>query len=259
MALLQVDLFSDVLEVGVSVTVVWPQATEHQIGVSGGRERSDGPPVLYLLHGLSDDHTAWLRNTSIERYAVAAGVAVVMPAVSRSFYADERHGHRYWTYLSEELPVALGSMLRFSTRREDTYVAGLSMGGYGALKLALRHPERFAAAASLSGALDLQEVLTGEWGAEFADRVFGPDAPPEDDLVALLERADPATLPRLHVSCGTEDDLIDSNHRFVAAAEARDADVTTDFRPGDHEWGFWDDEIQTVLDWLTGRAGDNAS
>jgi putative tributyrin esterase len=251
MALLSVDFFSDVLEVGASMNVVWPQTTEHQVGVSGGRGSSDGPPVLYLLHGRTDDHSAWARNSSVERYAVASGVAVVMPAVQRSFYTDEVHGDRYWTFLSEELPALVGSMFRVSQRREDTFVAGLSMGGYGAIKWALRDPDRFAAAASMSGALDIQVLLQDpERREELVDRVFGPDPDPADDLFALLESAESPRLPRLHVSCGTEDHLLDHSRRFAADAEARGVDVTVDFRPGEHEWGFWDTEIQTVLGWL---------
>ena len=104
MALVTCDFFSESLMVGTSITVVLPQETEEQIGLID--QPLDGPPpVLYLLHGLSDDHTSWLRYTSIERYAAARGLAVVMPAAGRSFYADEAHGHRYWTYVSEELPA----------------------------------------------------------------------------------------------------------------------------------------------------------
>jgi S-formylglutathione hydrolase FrmB len=251
MALLSVDFFSDVLEVGASMDVVWPQTTEHQVGVSGGRETSDGPPVLYLLHGRTDDHSAWTRNTSIERYAVAAGVAVVMPAARRSFYTDEVHGDRFWTFLSEELPTLVGSMFRVSDRREDTFVAGLSMGGYGAMKWALREPHRFAAAATMSGALDIRALLGDpERREELVDRVFGPEPDPRDDLFALLGSSDRGTLPKLHVGCGTEDHLVDHSRRFAAAAADAGADVTLDLRPGQHEWGFWDAEIQTVLDWL---------
>ena len=82
-----------------------------------------------------------------------------MPAVNRSFYANEVHGDRYWDYVSEELPEIVGNFFRISQDPADTFVAGLSMGGYGALKLALTHPDRFAAAATLSGALDLDELL----------------------------------------------------------------------------------------------------
>jgi len=254
-ALASVDFFSDVLEVGTSMNVIWPQVTEHQVGVPGGRDTGAGPPLLYLLHGRSDDHSAWARNTSLERYAVAAGFAVVMPAVRRSFYTDELHGDRFWTFLSEELPTVVESMFRVSRRREDTFVAGLSMGGYGALKWALRQPDRFAAAASMSGALDVVELIGDpRRRTELVDRVFGPAPAPEDDLFALLEAADPARLPRLHVSCGTEDELVDQSRRFAERAQARGAEVATDFRAGEHEWGFWDTEIQQVLAWIGGRA-----
>ena len=109
MALVTCDFFSDVLEVGCSMTVVLPQPTEEQIGVAGQRHPATDFPVLYLLHGLSDDHTAWLRYTSVERYAAAAGLAVVMPAVNRSFYANEVNGGRYWDYIADELPGIVGT------------------------------------------------------------------------------------------------------------------------------------------------------
>jgi S-formylglutathione hydrolase FrmB len=249
MAQLSCSFFSDALEMGTSVSVVLPQATEAQIGVDPAAAGGD-PPVLYLLHGLSDDHTAWIRYTSIERYAAAAGLAVVMPAVGRSFYADELHGHRYWTFVSEELPRVMRSFFRFSERPEDTFVAGLSMGGYGALKLALTHPDRFAAAASLSGGLDVVGVSRFPERRELFDRVFGGAPGPGDDLFALLAAADAGSLPPLHVSCGTEDKLVPMSRRFAAEAEAVGAAVTTDFRPGDHEWGLWDAVIRDVIDWL---------
>jgi len=250
MALLTCDFFSESLMVGTSMTVVLPQATEEQIGLVD--EVGDGPPpVLYLLHGLSDDHTAWLRYTSIERYAAARGLAVVMPAAGRSFYADEAHGHRYWQYVSEELPRVVGQFFRVSQEPADTFVAGLSMGGYGALKLALTHPDRYAAAASLSGALDLVAFAQNPDRDEIMGRVFDHQVRPTDDIFALLETAE--AIPPLHVSCGTEDRLIDSCRRFAEAASAAGAEVTTDFRPGEHAWTLWDAVIQDVLAWLPVR------
>jgi len=127
-ALLTCDFFSDSLQLGTSVTVVLPQQTEEQIGVDGGG--SDGPPpLLYLLHGLSDDHTAWNRYTAVARHAEKAGLAVVMPAVSRSFYTNEAHGLRYWDYVSEELPAVVHEFFRVTSEPAKTFVAGLSMGG----------------------------------------------------------------------------------------------------------------------------------
>lgn len=251
MARLDVDFFSEALEVGASITVLLPQPVSAQVGLTGAAaESADGPPVLYLLHGLSDDHTAWTRYTSVERYAAEHGVAVVMPAVGRSFYANEVHGHAYWDFLADELPSVVGRFLRVSSRREDTFVAGLSMGGYGALKWALRRPERFAAAASLSGALDVAEVrespdLGGLWR-----RVFGDGLAPSDDLFSLLDRADPETLPTLYVGCGTQDHLYRSTSRFADALRAKGIDARVELRPGDHEWGYWDEELRRVLAWL---------
>jgi putative tributyrin esterase len=249
MALVRCDFFSEVLEVGTSATVLLPQAGEEQIGVAGASVAGDFP-VLYLLHGLSDDSTAWLRYTSIERYAAPLGLAVVMPDVQRSFYADEAHGAAYWTFLSEELPEVVGSFFRVSDRREDTFVAGLSMGGYGALKWALHQPDRFAAAASLSGALDVRALSQEEWRQPLFGRVFDGRITAHDDLFALLSEADIGSLPSLWVGCGTEDHLIDGNVRFVDAARAAGIDVHVDMRRGEHEWGLWDVAIRDVLAWL---------
>ncbi len=251
MALVRCDFFSDVLELGTSMTVVLPQVTTTRIGTDS-TERTGPPPVLYLLHGLSDDDSMWMRRTSIERYAEDLGLAVVMPQVHRSFYTDQAHGARFWTFLADELPQIVDGFFNVSTRREDTFVAGLSMGGYGALRWALRRPEQFAAAAGLSGALDVHR-LREEGGHEelmrlvFGDRqITGTDS----DLFHLLEQVDVAALPRLYVCCGTEDELIEDNRRFAALATARGADVTADFGPGAHEWGYWDTTIRDVLAWL---------
>jgi S-formylglutathione hydrolase FrmB len=251
---LRCDFFSEALSLSTSMTVLLPQRTSTQIGMAG-RTVAGPPPVLYLLHGLSDDDTIWLRRTSIERYVAPLGLAVVMPQVHRSFYTDEAYGGRYWTFLSEELPALVGDLFRVSGRREDTFVAGLSMGGYGALKWALRQPERFAAAASLSGAVDVAGLRTRRVRPEdprLFDRVFGDReaAGSPDDVLALLRAADPATLPALYACCGTEDELIGDNERFRDACAAAGVPLTTDFGPGAHDWAYWDVLIQDVLAWL---------
>jgi len=254
MAHLRVDFFSDSLALSTSMTVLLPQRTTTQIGMSGAT--GDGPPpVLYLLHGLSDDDTIWLRRTSIERYVAPLGLAVVMPQVHRSFYADEAYGGRYWTFLSEELPELVASWFRVSQRREDTFVAGLSMGGYGALKWALRQPDRFAAAASLSGAVHVSGHRTGRERPEdprMFERLYGDASPAgtPDDLLRLLGEADTATLPALYVCCGEQDDLIGDNRMLVEACGAAAVPVTTSFGPGAHDWAYWDATIQDVLPWL---------
>lgn len=247
MALMRVSFAAETLELDTSMTVVLPQ------------EGDGPPPVLYLLHGLTDDDSAWTRFTSIERYATERGLAVVMPQVHRSFYANEAYGMRFWDFLSVELPATVERFFRVSTRREDTYVAGLSMGGYGALKWALREPHRFAAAASLSGALDLayiQEFDLRPHIRALVSRVF-PDrtvAGGDEDLLHLVKAADPATLPRLFLRCGTEDHLVKQNERFVSACAAAGVVLDAGFGPGEHAWPYWDAQIQPALDFLLGAA-----
>ncbi|MFE9870951.1 alpha/beta hydrolase [Micromonospora sp. NPDC005686] len=252
MAHIRCDFFSEALGMGTSMTVLLPDHGAAGIGMPGAAAGGD-PPVLYLLHGLTDDDTVWTRRTSIERYVAPLGLAVVMPQVQRSFYCDEVHGNRYWTYLSAELPEVCRSFFRLSTRRDDTFVAGLSMGGYGAVKWALRHPERFAAAATLSGALDVTRrrhhpthpVDPAVWHTVWGD---GP-VPADDDTVGLLQRSGD-DLPALYVACGTEDFLYEDNLRFLDVARERDVPVTVDFGPGDHDWAYWDARISDVLAWL---------
>ncbi|MBL7254417.1 alpha/beta hydrolase [Paractinoplanes lichenicola] len=243
MALIHVDFSAESLDLATSMTVVLPQ------------EGATPPPVLYLLHGLTDDHTAWTRYTSIERYAYDHNLAVVMPQVHRSFYADEAYGMKFWTFLSDELPGLVHRFFRVSDKREQTYVAGLSMGGYGAFKWALRRPEQFAAAVSLSGALDLSWLQHKDERPhirEVMERVFaGRDVTgTDDDLLHLIENADKGALPRLMLRCGTGDHLFEQNERFVHACARAGIPLDSEFEPGGHEWSFWDRHIPRALDFM---------
>lgn len=266
MALLAIDHFSDVLGLSMSCSVVLPQQTEGRIGMRGATSARERYPTLWLLHGRSDDHTTWLRRTSIERYVAPLGMAVVTPTVHLSRYTNMVIGGRYWDYVSQELPSLLESWLPLATRREDRYVAGLSMGGWGAFKLGINQADRFAAAASLSGALRFEPR---DWwrdvSPEDADRTrvesyraaFGePSAdsyPEAEDRILDVVRAHRAAgreLPRLFACCGTDDFLLDDNRRAVSELRDLDVEVTYEEGPGSHEWGFWDGWIRRVLQWM---------
>jgi S-formylglutathione hydrolase FrmB len=265
MAFLDFHFFSEALALTCSAHVILPQATTLQIGMGGGRAR-DEYPTLYLLHGLSDDHTIWTRRTSIERYAAERNLAVVMPAVARSFYQDMASGPKYWTFLSEELPALCQHYFPLSAAREDTFAAGLSMGGYGALRLGLARPDRFAAVASLSGALDLARRLREvdkpssrlnrtEWTG-----IFGTElkTPADADLWLLASKiaSSPGPRPALYLACGTEDELLADTRTFREHLEAVGLPVTYGESPGAHEWGYWDAQIQRVLEWLPVRGSE---
>jgi len=249
MAFIQCDFFSNVLELCCSMNVILPEPKVKKVRTVPRRQRY---PTLYLLHGLSDDHTIWERRTSIERYVEDRSLAVVMPAVHRSFYTDTTFGYRYWTFISEELPMIARHLFPLSDARENNYVAGLSMGGYGAFKLALSHPDRFAAAASLSGALDVAGFSKEGWPE--AKLIFGnyrqTHGGPNDLYTLAAQVAQSGIQPRLFQCCGTEDELYKDNIRFRDHARKLGLDLTYEEGPAVHEWGYWDKMIQKVLDWL---------
>lgn len=255
MALIQCDFHSDVLGMACSMNVILPQPAATQIGLPGGTKKAQYP-VLYLLHGCSDDHTIWCRRTSIERYVAGMDLVVVMPNVHRSYYTDMKSGGRYWTFVSAELPDLVKAFFPVSPRREDTFAAGLSMGGYGAFKLALRCPERFAAAAGLSGVTDLSAMWTehAETQAEFS-RIFGsPEefAASDEDLFRLSRelKKSGGKIPQLFQVCGTGDFLYEGNVRFRDHLRALGYELDYRESPGTHCWDFWDANIRAVLEWL---------
>lgn len=256
MILNEVNFFSETLGLLSSLYVLLPQRPLAEAQKKPRRKLR----TLYLLHGHSDDHTAWQRWTSIERYVEGLNLAVVMPAVHLSFYNDMAHGGRYWQFISEEVPVLVRDIFPISSRREDNFVAGLSMGGYGAFKMALTHPERFAAVASLSGAVDIREVVSGHHHPEdrawldgmrnvFGDLKKVPGS--KHDLFTLARKvARGPVRPRLYQCCGTEDFLHDDNLRFRDALYKLPLDLTYEEGPGDHNWAYWDQMIQNVLAWM---------
>jgi putative tributyrin esterase len=252
MAFIQCSFYSESLGLSTSMSVILPQQTLTQIGMTGNVNAAKHP-TLYLLHGLSDDHTIWMRRTSIERYVSELGIAVVMPSVHRSFYEDTATGMNFWTFVSEELPAIARSFFPLSEKREDNFVAGLSMGGFGAFKLALNCPEQYAAAASLSGALIADTIY--DWFPSDARLIYksresikGSDS----DLLAAAERLAKSDQPKplLYQICGTEDFLYEDNQQFRAFVEPLDLTLKYVEGPGNHSWAFWDEHIQNVLKWL---------
>ncbi|HJO93477.1 MAG TPA: alpha/beta hydrolase family protein, partial [Victivallales bacterium] len=224
MALIQCEFFSEVLGLSSSMNVILPQNVNIPFGINA-KKIHNVPPVLYLFHGYSDNHSVWMRRTSIERYAVEAGIAVVMPAVNLSFYTDMIHGNKYWTFISEELPKIVHSFFKLSTKRSETFVAGLSMGGYGAFKLALSKPENYAAAGSFSGALDVYSLCKAADVSEKIKSLYNIFDDPEiilntqRDLYWLVRKLNEKKLwkrkfPKLFQCCGTEDFLYKDNIRF---------------------------------------------
>jgi len=256
MILNEVNFFSEVLTMRSTMYVLLPQRSLAE----SKSKRTPKYRTLYLLHGHSDDHTAWMRWSSIEKYVEGLNLAVVMPAGNLSFYTDMVQGKNYMQFISEEVLAVARDMFSLSPKREDNFVAGLSMGGYGAFKLALTYPERYAAAASLSGAVDIvadirnhEKAREEDWMKEFR-AIFGdlskvPNS--KHDLFALAKKvAKSSVKPRLYQCCGTEDILYEGNVRFRDAARKLPLDFTYEEGPGEHVWPYWDQMIQSVLKWM---------
>ena len=255
MAHLVVDYYADALGVQTRMHVLLPQR------LAAGKAKT-----LYLLHGMSDDEGTWMRRTSIERYAEEKGLAVVMPDGGLGWYTDMYRGLAWFKFISGELPALCRRFFPIlSDKREDTFIGGLSMGGYGALKCALRAPQTFSKVISLSGALDAADTAinnTVPATRRYWEDVFGPAedvSGSENDLFAAATAlTDPALRPRIYMWCGTEDFLYAQNIRMRDHLRALGYDLTYEESPGDHQWRHWDKKIADALNWLLPGEGEDA-
>ena len=263
MAIVNLDFYSYELAMNTQAAVLLPEKR----GVPCRSREGEPYPVLYLLHGHGQDFTSWTRFTRLESYLQNSDVIVVMPNGSRGCYVDGTATHRYGTYLTDELPVALSNWFHLSSARENTFIAGMSMGGYGALRAALAHPDRYAAAVGLStaGRLDKMELKAdsaekglaiprlGEVPRNFF-QVFGPDADYETSeysLKALARRLNDsgAPAPRLLQLCGDDDPLLEQNQELAEfiRTDCPRLDHTFRVSPGMHNFDFWDAKIPEIF------------
>jgi putative tributyrin esterase len=220
-----VQFHSQALRRQVTYTVILP-------------ERQQGPaPVLMQLHGYSDDHTAWVTYSNLVRHAKPYPFIIVLPDGGVSFYANIHHTARYEEFLMEDLWAHVGGT--FQVKPGPWAIGGLSMGGLGALRLALKYPGRFASAWAHSGFYPLPEEMPP-----------GLDEPAEIDVGALAEQlvaTPPAARPVISFDCGTEDALLPMNRRLHASLERLGIAHEYAEYPGAHTWDYWDQHVQTAL------------
>lgn len=247
MPLMQFIYRSDALNKQVTVNVILP--------VDPAKEYK----TLYLLHGLGDDQNAWIRKSSIERYAEEYKIAVVMPNVDRSWYTDTAYGMNYFTFVAKELPRVCRSYFKnMSDKREDNFIAGLSMGGYGAVKIALLCSEAFGGFAALSATLDII-IRDPLHPLNYKKGIFGYDLESyedirgtDHDLFALVKKkhAEGIEMPRMYLWCGDSDQNIDPYNRYHALLNELGIDHLYEHSEGDHSWKWWDLHIQDALKYL---------
>lgn len=237
MSLTHITRFSAVLQEHLKISVILPDNLPNK-----------PLPTIWLLHGLGENGSCWYRFTTIENLASQYQVAVIMPNVYRSFYMDEVNGLSYWTYLTKELMPELRRMLPLSTLRNQNFVIGNSMGGFGALKFGFKHPEWFSAVAALSPAVNLRDIIPI---MSDISRVFGPKLPKNYlENLALTAPNDQLKEIQWYRSIGDHDFMRDSNDHFTDFMNSLGMNETYSVTPGDHDWTFWDNEIKKVFAWL---------
>ena len=276
MAFVDFKYFSPVMGMQMNIGIILPEVMQG-IGVEGAAKDENAPiPTLYLLHGTSDDQTIWHRRTSIERYVAGKRLAVVMMTTHLGAYTNQKYGFRYFDYVAKEVPEICARYFNLSRKREEKFIAGLSMGGYGALKIGLALPDEFSVVGGLSAGVDrlghlpeamrtmksieefraMKEELDPRAYANWMNFFLNFGSPAEfaeskeNNLFLLAEEAKASgkTLPKLIIRCGTEDKLaIEPNRRFKKHLDTLGIENDYADFPGIHSWEFWDTHIQYVL------------
>ena len=258
MALIQVNFVSKSLMRTVPIQVILPV---DKFSLSDKPLREEKPfKTLYLLHGIFGNYTDWVTNTRIQKWAEAKNLAVVMPSGDNAFYVDDpASGNLYGEFIGKELVEITRRMFPLSRKREDTFIAGLSMGGYGAVHNGLKYHETFSHIATLSGALHLfeedmiDEVVKNHNFLGDPEEAVKSDKNPRVLLekIQKLRKTDPKIqFPKIYQACGTEDFLYEANCLYRELFRQAGVDLTWDERPGQHDWDYWDETIQDVLSWL---------
>ncbi len=258
MALLQVDFKANSLQRRVRINVVLP--VDKDAHESWQDHRGKPYKTLYLLHGIYGDANSWLCNSNVVRYAEEKNLCVVMPDGENGFYLDHPEYYNcYSKYVGDELVDITRRMFPLSTRREDTFLCGFSMGGYGALRTGFRFHDTFGVICGLSNALILENYVRGAKNdvanADYMKAIFGEgdllhsDLNPIHQVETLLK--DGKSIPEIYISCGEQDFLIEENRKFDQALTDLGVDHTFRTSPGKHDWDFWDKEVQYLIrSWL---------
>ncbi|MDE7223871.1 MAG: esterase family protein [Acetatifactor sp.] len=273
MALIQANFMSGALMRTVPVNIILPV---DKLAFSGtSRKEVTAYKTLYLLHGIFGNYTDWVSGTNIQRWAEEKDLAVVMPSGDNMFYVDQKESLNYYgEFIGRELVELTRKTFPLSHQREDTFIAGLSMGGYGAIRNGLKYHDTFGYIAGLSSAMVVDELeqRTNDtpmpiYRRDFAERIFGDLTQVKDSdmnpkwLIENLKK-ERAEFPKMYLACGTEDSLLKANHGMRDYLREAGVDVTYEEGYGGHEWDFWNRYIKKVIDWLPletdGQAGINS-
>ena len=250
MALLQLNYLSKTIGAHNSLNVILP---EDESFFDTNREAKPLKSML-VLHGLSSDANSYIRYTSIERYANDHQLAIIMPNADHSFYSNMAYGHSYYDYILE-IYEYVHQILPLSKKREDNFIAGHSMGGYGTIKFALTQSDKFAKAAPLSAVFEAQRFIDLDWTDFSPQSITGNNTQikgTELDTYYLLDQAIDSNvdIPELFIMCGKEDFLYHDNLQFIETLNKKGVSYKFEDGPGDHDYAYWDRAIKRAIDWF---------
>ena len=215
-------------------------------------------PVIYLLHGLTGNYANWTNQTKLAEYAKKHNFIIITPEGGNGWYTDSSSApnDKYESYIVKELIPEIDKTYRTTADRDHRVIAGLSMGGYGALKFGLKYPEMFSLVGSFSGAIGAASFTEKTAGAigKSLDAIYGVEGSTgraDNDVFKLVRDLTPEKLkamPYVYQSCGTEDFLIQNNRDFLAVLNEKKVPHEYREHPGVHDWAFWDDQVREFLD-----------
>ncbi len=261
MALMKVDFFSKSLMRTVTFNAIIPVDKEPMPGNEVIKNKKY--KTLYLLHGVFGNYTDWILNTRIALWAQERDLAVIMPSGENKFYVDnEKSMEKFSEFVGCELVEFTRDLLPLSKQREDTYIAGLSMGGYGACVTGLRFNDTFGYIGMLSAALILESAHLASDDdpilyrrKSYYESVFGDISKidgSEKDYKALITnlKESNANIPNIYQVCGEQDFLIEQNRDYYKYLQENSIDVFYEEWEGVHDWKFWDEAIFKFIEYL---------
>ena len=241
MAHLTINFRSKALGMPVMLDVLMPQ----------GR---GGYKTLYLLHGAGGDHTSWILNTRIADYVNNRNIAVVMPSGKNRFYVNNEYGKNFYTYITEELVSQCERWLDIRRKAEDRYIAGMSMGGYGAVYAGLKKPSMYNTVFSYSGLLNILERYDKPQGIDMFP-VFGTRQQLIDnnyDLYTLINQAENVQTKYV-IACGIQDPRIHMSRQLSEALTNGGIPNVYRESPGAHDFAYWDYCIEQTVKYICGE------
>ncbi|NLC96640.1 MAG: prolyl oligopeptidase family serine peptidase [Erysipelotrichaceae bacterium] len=261
-----VNFYSNVFGQDMEVDFLLPDTRRRALKWTDWKDRKF--PVIWLLHGNSDSRSSWVRKSNIELFSKLLDVIIIMPSCNREFYTDSQRGLNFFTYITEELPIVMKNYLPISDKREENFIMGNSMGGYGALKCAFNYPEKYGAVASLSGAVSIIDNLSQNNNDEMSINlkyIFGSSEKflnTENDVFYLIEHLKEKEFGnkiKVYQCCGKEDFVYDGNVKLYDALRKSIDTSLFEYKEGHggHDWFYWNQRLSEIFSFFGFEVNDD--